>query len=733
VSRLLGLAIARRRVVVALFAAVASVAALGLPQLVSDNSPAVYAPSGTPEAERYERFVATFGADPVARLVVEGAALSTAAGSDELARLERRAAAVAGVRRSSSAADRAADDPLVSALGWRAPAGTPGAPAASVLLELEPLSPAESARLLEALDEVAASAGAGLTAIAIGSRSFEHALSGSAREIERRFFPLLVGFALVLLLVTFRDLGGIAVPLVFVAACEATTLGVMGWLGVRFHLVLAVLPPLLFAIAMASAVHLLIRCRALEAEGLDAAAATLATYRDKGRAVVWTSLSTAAGFGVLAASGVAPVRALGLWAAAGLGFQLLAAFTLLPALLAGTAGRRARLPERVLEARLESLGRRLATFAVARRRTLVGFSLLVAVVALAGLSRLGVESDVVGYFAPGHPMRVALERAEGFGFGLSTVELDLRAEEPPKLVSPPTLEQLAEAADELRALPGVLSVATVTDLLDSVGAESPWAVLSTAAELRAQALELLAAEPEGELALARFLAADRRAARVTLFVRTAGFEAIDRISIDAEEIVRRRLPQVDVAATGTLPLVLSFHRELPVTLGRSLALLVPVLAVGFLVLLRRPSDVLRALVPNLWPVLVLLGGMGWLGVRLDLATVMVASVVLGLAADDTIHALAHHRQEARAIGARAAVVGRIERTAPAFLLTGAILAAGFGVCALSSFAPIARFGALAAIGIVIAVATDLILLPALFAGSDANPASSFLRDRPILR
>ncbi|HLF55636.1 MAG TPA: MMPL family transporter, partial [Thermoanaerobaculia bacterium] len=256
--------------------------------------------------------------------------------------------------------------------------------------------------------------------------------------------------------------------------------------------------------------------------------------------------------------------------------------------------------------------------------------------------------------------------------------------------------------------------------LDAIGAASPWAELASPAELRAQALELAAAEPELERALRRWLAADGRAARLTLFVRTAGYEAIDALAADAESEARRLLPGVDVAATGTLPLVLSFHRALPATLGSSLALLVPVLFGVFAFLLRRSYPALLALWPNLWPIVVLLGGMGWLGVGLDLATVMVASIVLGLAADDTIHTLARYREEARASGPRAAIVARLEKSAPAYLLTGAILAAGFGACALSAFAPIARFGALAAAGIGLAVLCDLVLVPALFGVESAE-------------
>jgi hypothetical protein len=119
-------------------------------------------------------------------------------------------------------------------------------------------------------------------------------------------------------------------------------------------------------------------------------------------------------------------------------------------------------------------------------------------------------------------------------------------------------------------------------------------------------------------------------------------------------------------------------------------------------------------VPNLWPVLLILGGMGWFGVPLDIATVMVASIVLGLVVDDTIHTLAHYRTLSAELGGRAAVADRMEKTAPAYLLTGVILCCGFGVCALSDFAPTARFGLLSAVAIAIAVIADFTLVPALF-------------------
>ena len=195
---------------------------------------------------------------------------------------------------------------------------------------------------------------------------------------------------------------------------------------------------------------------------------------------------------------------------------------------------------------------------------------------------------------------------------------------------------------------------------------------------------------------------------------TAGFETVDPLADTALSLARAALPGATIEVSGQYPLLLAMQRYLISTLAWSLLLTLPVLAVTFYVLLREVKGTLYALLPNLWPVLLILGGMGWCGVPLDIATVMVASITLGLVVDDTIHTLAHYRTLSAELGERAAVADRMEKTAPAYLLTGVILALGFGVCALSGFAPTARFGLLSAIAILIAVVADFTLVPALF-------------------
>jgi predicted RND superfamily exporter protein len=737
-ERAMAALLARRRAVLTLFAAGFAVLAAGAVRLETDNSPEVYFLAGSPEVARYRAHLERFGPDEGFRVVVEGPALWTADGLARLEAIERAAAALADVRSASSLVahhrpnlaafppppeamaafrDRVVADRLDRAMGWVSEDGR----AASVLVEARALEPRAVARLARELErlgrEIAGPPSAGLAVTVAGTRTLELALDDSSLEIARVFFPLLVLFAVGLLAATFRDASGVLVPLAFVGLCQGAVLGAMGWSGVRLSLVLAVLPPVLFVIALATAIHVLIPCRALEARGLDPGAAVVAVYREKRRALAYTGVSTALGFAALAVSPVGAVRTLGVWAALGLAFQLVAAFTFYPALVAAVAARRA-LPERRLEARLERLGRRAATASARRRRPLLALYAILAIAAAVGLARLERESDALRYLAADHPARRAIEHVEGLGLGVASVEIGLAAppDAPGHWRTPTGLAALSELAAALDERPEVLSAVGPGELVDDVAAASPFADLLAPEQLRAGALELIESQPELARALARFVTEDGEAARVALFVRHAGYAPIDALAGAAETEAARRLPTgTAVHSTGALLVLLALHRELLGTLAASSALTVPVLALAFWLLLRRVPDALRALAPNLWPVLVLVGGMGWLGVPLDIATVMVASVVLGLVVDDTIHTLARYRERRLEVGGFEAVADKLEHTAPAYLLTGTILAAGFGVCGFSDFAPVARFGALSAAAVVIAVITDLVLVPALFA------------------
>lgn len=712
---------APRRLVLALWAAAVALAAPGLGRLETDNRPEVFFTEGTEGLRSHRALLERFGSDEAVRLTLlsnEGEALALAG------RLEERATDVPGVARALGPASlhratggtwpppegAAAAGPLARGLGLLEPGS------ASVLCVLEPAAPAPRRETLAALEALLDESPPGVRGLIAGQPVLNHALDESSLEVRDRFFPALVALSALLVLLAVREPRAVLVAMLFVGAVEGILLGAMGRAGVALNLVLVILPPVLFVVALATAVHLLLAWRGARAAGRDAASAVGSAWREKGWAVLFTGVTTLIGFGSLATSRVPPVRELGLWAAAGLALLTLAAFTLLPALVMELKGRAPRPRPTAFERRLAVFGRRAGRSSARHRLRILAAGALLAAAGLAGLPRIELETNALRYLAPTHPARSAIETLEKRGFGSSTVELVL-ARDRGGWAEPEALARLGELGARLEREPLVLSSASAALIVEQATGVLAGGGPPDEAD-RLDALDELLLSPAGRSDLAPFLDREARHARLTLFTRTVGFEQLEPLLERVRSAAAASFPDAAITVTGQYPLLQRVQRRLFSTLASSLGLTLLCILVVFRLLLGSNRLTLRAMVPNLLPVLVVLGSMGWLGVPLDLATVMVASVVLGLAVDDTLHTLGHHRELAPRHGAHAAVAGTLERTAPAYVLTGLVLGLGFAACTLSDFAPTARFGALAALGIASAVLLDLSLLPALLAGPD---------------
>ncbi len=174
---------------------------------------------------------------------------------------------------------------------------------------------------------------------------------------------------------------------------------------------------------------------------------------------------------------------------------------------------------------------------------------------------------------------------------------------------------------------------------------------------------------------------------------------------------------VEAVYTGVVPLVYKTQNELMEGLFESLALAFVLIAVVMVLVLRNPAAGLLAMVPNLFPVVVIFGTMGWLGILVDIGSMMTASVALGVAVDDTIHYLTWYRRGLdQGRDRKGAAMMAYERCASAMTQTTLIAGLGLAVFAFSSFTPTQRFGTLMLALLFAALVGDLVFLPSLLCG-----------------
>lgn len=188
---------------------------------------------------------------------------------------------------------------------------------------------------------------------------------------------------------------------------------------------------------------------------------------------------------------------------------------------------------------------------------------------------------------------------------------------------------------------------------------------------------------------------------------------------EIEQSVAPVLEEADVSGTftGVIPLIYKAQRQLLQDLFRSFLSAFVVIAFVLVFVLRSLAAALMAMVPNLFPAVVVFGGIQWAGIPVQIGSVMTASAALGIAVDDTVHFLTWFRRGLdNGLSRRDSIVDAFGRCAGAMVHTTMICAGGLLVFAVSTFVPILHFAWLMVLLLLSALIGDLILLPAILSG-----------------
>jgi predicted RND superfamily exporter protein len=515
---------------------------------------------------------------------------------------------------------------------------------------------------------------------------------------------------------------GVVLPLVAVAAAVAWTHAAMALLGVPITILSSMLGPQLLAIGSVYGVHLLSHYDEERGEG-SAAEVALRTLRAMRLPVAISGLTTWIGFAAICMTDVPAVRELGAFSALGTGCITLLTMTGLPAALALLPPRRevsalpaglARASER-LSLAIERLLAALHGFATRRADAVIAGAVLAAGLSTWAIPRIVVDTDYVSFFAESAPVRRDFDAVNRLLAGVIPLYVVVEGDGPGAFREPAALRGLEALQARVDRIEGASRTSSLADLLRSmnraVEADDPAA--ERIPDERPAVTELLQLAPKDEVG--RFVNGNQ--SRANLVVRTGevGSAAIRRLEAALRAAIRSELPDgLAASPTGNAILLARSADGIAGSQGRAVGLATVAIFLLVSAALRSWKLGFVALLPNLFPVLLFFGLLG-LGVApLSLPTSLIGAVALGIAIDDTVHFLVSYRRERRR-GATPVEASRRTGLAVgrAIVITSAMLAAGFGVIALSSFATLREFGLLFAATVGICVVADLLLLPAL--------------------
>jgi predicted RND superfamily exporter protein len=533
---------------------------------------------------------------------------------------------------------------------------------------------------------------------------------------QRVLMPLAVVVMALTLASFFRTISGVLLPLGVAGAAVVWTLGAYGATGHALNAITSLLPAVLLVVSVAASVHVYDFWREAHDESpSDTPTARIGRVAGAVLAVAvpatLCAVTTAQGFLSLGVSEVPAVRQFGVFAALGVLVAFFVGMTAMPVVLT-------YLPKPPLSAEGEhgfTLRLLDACCHVATTRpfaTVVGFT-VISLIAAAGIPLIRANTDLVAFLRQDAPLRVDTQAIDATLGGVLPVDFIVRRNDGSSVVTLDAVRRLEDVETAMRQRAGVTSTASAAALVRQVrradASDGDLALPTGAAELQ-DAVDLL--DESGHPLWRRFVSRDHRALRISVRLRSMGTAESGPLIAGLVVDARVRLGTgYTLTPTGALYHVIRDSDHLVTQQLKSFgsAIVLVVLAIGLL--FRSPQFTVVAMIPNVMPIVWTAGLMGYLGIELSTGTAMIASAVLGLVVDDTIHYLSRYRRVYT--GDVVAAIHVTTRAVGAPVTVAAVsLVLGFWVGALGSFRPTIYFSLLTGLTMITGVLCDLLLLPA---------------------
>ncbi|MGD8843326.1 MAG: efflux RND transporter permease subunit, partial [Gammaproteobacteria bacterium] len=550
-----------------------------------------------------------------------------------------------------------------------------------------------------------------------------HALAGTTvvnAELNRAsqhdvlFYYTLISLLLAVVgRLVLRNLRDVAVMLAAVTGSVLPAMAAIALAGVPFNMVTVMMPVILVALSIAGVIHVIKTYH--QARGRQShAGAVLACRRILWRPVLWTSVTTAAGFATFALSSVAPVLQLGIFATLGIALGWVAAVYVAPAMLDLLWARVRDSGERMLG------GRFIDALLNASRRHPRAWLLLFAVLLtpLYGLGLLRVDTDYTAFFSNRADLTRAYDAVDAAGYGQNPLTIALYFPDGASYASDGYFQGVVRFERAVAALPEVIRLLSATELLlatdRAFNGEGAYERLP--GYNKAQVDQLLwLGELSGNDDFNDFLTEDKGAAQIVALTPYLSSQELNALIDRLQHLHREYLPADSrLVVTGTTVLWANMDRQISATQLRSLGGMGLFLCVLLPLMFRSLPLGLVALPVNVLPLAITLGLMGLLGISINMATVLIGAISLGVVVDDTIHFM--HRFTTvlkEGMSWNAALDDAHRRVGHSIVSTTVVLVGGFLAMATSSFLPTAHFGVFLSLSLVLGLFLDLFILPAM--------------------
>ncbi|MCB0390561.1 MAG: MMPL family transporter [Bdellovibrionales bacterium] len=558
-----------------------------------------------------------------------------------------------------------------------------------------------------------------------GTPLLNFAFKESTETDMQRLVPFVLAITIMFLIFSLKTVHGVLLSLMIVLFTVICTIGSAGWAGIEFNNITSVVPQFMIAISIAVAVHLLVNFNIFYSKGLSKTEALRSSGIKNFIPTLLTAISTTVGFFSFGTSPIPPIANMGIMAGMGTMFSWLFSYTVMLPIIQLLPIKQKNLKNVSKDEVLVATPRAkaFANFIYRWRKFILGSSIGVSLFAIYLALQIPVNSDPFEYFDDTYPLSIATDFIEKHLGGAVGTEIVIESGKNEGIKDPEFLKKVDAYQSWLGQQPKVTKTVSIIDILKDMNktlneGKEEFYKLPDTQELIAQQLFLYTMNLPQGMDINDRVTLENDALRITAMWTIHDSEtALSQI----KEYERKAKEMgLDAHVTGKMPLYQSNNEKVVSSFKVSISLAIILVAILLIFGLGSIRLGLLSMLPNTLPLIVGAGFVHIFNQPLDIGTVIVGSICLGIAVDDTIHFLANFKKYIHDGNSPIDSVAKVySTTAPALITTTVVIVAAFGTFALASFVPNKNFGIFVSIILTFALLIDLTFLPALLMSSKA--------------
>ncbi|MDG1385915.1 MAG: MMPL family transporter [Flavobacteriaceae bacterium] len=550
-----------------------------------------------------------------------------------------------------------------------------------------------------------------------------------------------MGITSLIFFLFFRSIRATLISMVIVLFGVVWALGTLGWMGYEITVLTALIPPLIIVIGIPNCIFLINKYQQEVAKHGNQVKSLQQVIVKIGNATLMTNLTTASGFATFILTDSKLLKEFGIIASINVIGIFILSLLLIPIIYSFMP-----LPNKkhLNHLKNKSIDRFVGWMeGIVRHRRINTYiiSLVLLVASIIGIYQIRISGSILEDMPQKKEFFKDILFFDQEFNGIVPLEILIDTKRKNGVVKLPTLKRMDALGKSIDAIPELSTPLSIVNAMKYAkqayyNGNPNYYKLPTAQENNF-ILSYFGKEDGGDNLMKNYVDSTGQYARLTTFMKDIRTERMEEIKADLEKEIKKIFPEdrYDVQLTGKSLIFLKGTKYLINNLILSLSLAILLIALFMAYLFRSFKMIIISLIPNLLPLLVTAGMMGYLGIPIKPSTILVFSIAFGISVDDTIHFLAKYRQELidSKWKIQRSVYAALRETGVSMFYTSIVLFFGFSVFMISEFGGTVALGGLVSATLLFAMLANLILLPSLLISLERTVSNEDVMKEPTLQ